>query len=90
MLHGDAHQNNIVTSAKGPFFIDPAVYYGHPEVDLAIVDFFAPVADDLFDGYRDIAPLDEGFAQRRNLWRIPYWLAMDCQAELATALRHLV
>ncbi len=56
--------------------IDPAVYYGHPEMDLAYVDFFAPVPDALFQGYQELAALAPGFAERRDLWRIPAWLAM--------------
>jgi fructosamine-3-kinase len=76
LLHGDAHQNNFLSTAKGPVLIDPAVYYGHPEMDLALVDFFAPVSDEVFEGYRELAPLDPGFVERRDLWRIPVWLAM--------------
>jgi fructosamine-3-kinase len=76
LLHGDAHQNNFLSTAQGPFMIDPSVYYGHPEMDLAYVDFFAPVSDELLRGYAEVTPLDPGFVERRDLWRIPAWLAM--------------
>ena len=76
LLHGDAHQNNFLSTAQGPVLIDPAVHYGHPEMDLAFVDFFAPVPEEFFHGYRELAPVDPGFAERRDLWRIPAWLAM--------------
>jgi protein-ribulosamine 3-kinase len=76
LLHGDAHQNNFLSTAQGPVLIDPAVYYGHPEMDLAYVDFFAPVPDELFAGYRELAPIEPGFAERRDLWLIHAWLAM--------------
>jgi fructosamine-3-kinase len=76
LLHGDAHQNNFLSTALGPVMIDPTVYYGHPEMDLAYVDFFAPVSAELFAAYQEITPLDPDFAARRNLWRIPAWLAM--------------
>jgi fructosamine-3-kinase len=76
LLHGDAHQNNFLSTAAGPVLIDPAVYYGHPEMDLAFVDFFAPVPEEVFEGYRELAPMEPGFAERRDLWRIPAWLAM--------------
>ena len=39
-------------------------------MDLALVDYFHPVPDDLFDAYREIAPVEAGFAVRRDLWRI--------------------
>jgi fructosamine-3-kinase len=37
--------------------IDVASYLGHPELDLALVDYFDPVRDDVFDAYRDIAAI---------------------------------
>jgi protein-ribulosamine 3-kinase len=76
LLHGDAHQNNFLSTAAGPYLIDPAVYYGHPEMELAYIDFFQPAPEAFFDGYREVAPIDGGFAGRRDLWRIPAWLAM--------------
>ena len=75
LLHGDAQQNNYISTELGPVVIDPAVYYGHPEVDLAQVDLFAPVPEALFDGYRDARPIDPGFWDRRDLWRVWGYLA---------------
>lgn len=82
LLHGDAHKNNFLSTAQGPVLIDTAVYYGHPEMELAYIDFFAevgffaPAPDDFYAGYQEVAPVDDGYAGRRNLWRIPAWLAM--------------
>lgn len=76
LLHGDAHQNNFLSTAQGPVLIDPAVYYGHPEIDLAYVDFFAPISEELLAGYQEVAPIDAGFGKRKALWLIHAWLAM--------------
>ncbi len=76
LLHGDAHQNNFIHTASGPTFIDPALYYGHPEMDLAFVDFFAPVPADFYAGYAEVTPIAPGFADRRPLWLLPAWLTM--------------
>jgi fructosamine-3-kinase len=76
LLHGDAQQNNFVSTAAGAVVIDPAPYFGHPEADLALVDYFQPVPDEVFDAYRDIAPVDRGFAERRELWRLHAYLAV--------------
>ncbi|MFN8443782.1 MAG: fructosamine kinase family protein [Caldilineaceae bacterium] len=76
LLHGDAQQNNYISSAQGAVVIDPAVYYGHPEIDLAYLDYFQPVPDAVFNGYRSILPIDPGFGQRRDLWRIYGYLAI--------------
>lgn len=75
LLHGDAQQNNFISTELGPVVIDPAVYYGHPEMDLAQVDLFQPVPDDVYDGYQDVRPIDPGFWERRNLWRVWGYLA---------------
>ena len=76
LLHGDAQQHNFVSTDAGAVVIDVAPYFGHPELDLALVDYFDPVPDDVFDAYRDIAPIDPGFAQRRELWRLFGYLAV--------------
>jgi fructosamine-3-kinase len=75
LLHGDAQQNNFISTAAGTFVIDPAVYYGNPEIDLALLDAFQPVPDSVFAGYQGEAPIDPGFFERRDLWRLPLYLA---------------
>ena len=76
LLHGDAQQNNFISTATGAVVIDPAVSYGHPEFDLAYLDYFQPVPDDVFDGYRDELPIAAGFSERRDLWRVYGYLAV--------------
>ncbi|MEW5872362.1 MAG: fructosamine kinase family protein [Chloroflexota bacterium] len=75
LLHGDAQQNNFISAESGVYVIDPAVYYGHPEVDLAYIDYIQPVPDEVFEGYREELPIDPGFWERRYLWRIWGYLA---------------
>jgi fructosamine-3-kinase len=70
LLHGDAQQHNFVSTDDGAVVADAAPYFGHPEIDLTLVDYFQPVPDDLFHAYREFAPIDGGFPQRRDLWRI--------------------
>jgi fructosamine-3-kinase len=68
LLHGDAQQHNFVSTDDGAVVADAAPYFGHPEIDLTLVDYFQPVPQDVFHAYRDIAPIDADFAQRRDLW----------------------
>lgn len=75
LLHGDAQQNNFISTPNGAMVIDPAVYYGNPEIDLAYVDYFQPVPNAVFDGYQDILPIEPGFQERRDLWRVAAYLA---------------
>jgi fructosamine-3-kinase len=44
-------------------------------MDLAQTDLFQPVPADVYDGYRDVRPIDPGFWERRNLWRVWGYLA---------------
>jgi fructosamine-3-kinase len=70
LLHGDPQQNNFVSIDAGAVLIDAAPYFGHPEADLALVDFFEPVPEELFDGYKEELMIDSGFSERRELWRL--------------------
>jgi hypothetical protein len=36
--------------------IDVAPYFGHPEINLALVNYFDPVPDDVFEAYQDTSP----------------------------------
>jgi len=75
LLHGDAQQNNFICTARGTYVIDPAIYYGHTEWDLALIDSWQPVPKSVFDGYANEAAIPVGFPERRDLWRIPLYLA---------------
>lgn len=76
LIHGDAQQNNFISTDAGAVVIDPAVYFGHPEMDLASIDYFQPAPDDVFDGYREELSIDPGFWERRDLWRV--WGYLGC------------
>jgi fructosamine-3-kinase len=86
LLHGDAQQNNFISTKKGAVVIDPAVYYGHAEMDLAYIDYFQEVPEDVYLGYQEEMPIDPGFGERRELWRVYGYLAaveVDGSAYLA-------
>ena len=95
LLHGDAQQNNFISTAQGTFVIDPAIYFGNPEVDLSLMDAWQPAHDNFLDGYREEMPLDPGFSERRSLWRVPLYLAAVAiegpahLGRLISALQHL-
>ena len=93
LLHGDAQQNNFISTEMGTVVIDPAIYYGNPEMDLAYIDYFQAVPEDVFDGYQDELPIDAGFSERRDLWRIWGYLAAvtvegPCHLEKLTKAVH--
>ena len=64
--------------------VDGAPYFGHPEVDLALIDYFAPVPASVFEGYREVRAIEEGFEERRELRRLHGYLAVvtvDCPSD---------
>jgi protein-ribulosamine 3-kinase len=75
LLHGDAQQNNYISTERGAMVIDPSVYFGNPEVDLAYMDYFQAAPEDVFLGYQEVMPIDPGFSERRELWRVSAYLA---------------
>jgi fructosamine-3-kinase len=76
LLHGDAQQHNFVSTPAGAALIDACPYFGHPEIDLAQLGFFQPVPAAVLDAYREVAPIDPAFADRRELWRLATYLAV--------------
>lgn len=76
LLHGDAQQNNYLSTDEGAVFVDTSPFFGHPENDLAMVEIFDPVPSDVFDAYLEVREIDQGFVQRCELWRIPIYLAI--------------
>jgi len=76
LLHGDAQRNNYVSTGEGTYVVDPALHYGHPELDLAYLDYWQPVPDDVLLAYREELPIDPGFPQRWGLWRLSPSLAV--------------
>jgi protein-ribulosamine 3-kinase len=65
LIHGDLWGGNYLFDATGnAVLIDPAVYYGHPEMDLAFSKMFGGFSANFYEGYQSIAPLEPGFGDR--------------------------
>ena len=70
-LHGDLWGGNLHTAENGePALIDPAVYGGHREVDLAMMRLFGGFGPRVFDAYAEAFPLAEGHQERVSLYQI--------------------
>ena len=66
LLHGDIWGGNVIV-ANGQLsgFIDPAVYYGHREIELAFTQMFGTFGSEFFKGYQTVTPLDPDFFKHR-------------------------
>lgn len=70
-LHGDLWTGNVhVDDAGAPVLIDPAVYGGHREVDLAMLALFGTVSPRLIGAYDEVWPLADGWRDRVALWQL--------------------
>ena len=62
LLHGDLWTGNVlVRGDRVAGFVDPAIYYGHPEIELAFTTLFGTFGATFFETYGKLAPLDREF-----------------------------
>ena len=50
--------------------IDPACYTGHREADLAMTELFGGFPPKFYEAYREAAPLQTGYKDRRDLYNL--------------------
>ena len=74
LLHGDLWSGNVLATARGPALIDPAVYRGHREVDLAMAELFGGFDAEFHAAYREAWPLAPGWPARRAAYQLWYLL----------------
>jgi fructosamine-3-kinase len=72
LIHGDVWSANVL--AKGDritAFLDPAIYYADPEIELAFISLFNSFGDTFFQRYQEIRGIRPGFfAERRDLYNL--------------------
>ncbi|NNE17658.1 MAG: phosphotransferase [Myxococcales bacterium] len=70
-LHGDLWGGNLHVDGEGqPALIDPAVYGGHREIDLAMMRLFGGFGERVFAAYAEARPLGPGAAERIALYQL--------------------
>jgi fructosamine-3-kinase len=76
LLHGDLWSGNYFPDSSGaPVLIDPAVYRGEGEVDLAMMELFGSFPTGFLDGYQAVRPIPADYeAYRRDLYQLYYLL----------------
>ncbi|TVR89219.1 MAG: fructosamine kinase family protein [Spirochaetaceae bacterium] len=75
LLHGDFWGGNFLCDTNGaPVILDPAVYYGHREADLAMAKCFGGFSPRFFDAYNEAYPLVPGYRERVDLYNLYHML----------------
>ncbi|MGI9544357.1 MAG: fructosamine kinase family protein [Cyclobacteriaceae bacterium] len=71
LLHGDLWSGNVMVGNEGwVCLVDPAVYYGHREMELAFTQLFGGFDPLFYKAYEEAAPLAPKFEQRVDLYNL--------------------
>ena len=72
LLHGDAWTTNVLAAdGKISAFLDPAIYYGHTEIELAFITLFGTFGEPFFKRYGELRPIAPGFFElRRDIYNL--------------------
>jgi fructosamine-3-kinase len=75
LIHGDLWSGNITSDRYGnPAIIDPAVYYGWAEADLAMMTLFGSYPKEFIISYQEVRELDAGFQERYPIYNLYHLL----------------
>lgn len=71
LLHGDLWGGNYFFDIQGRAAIyDPAVYFGHREIELAFTHMFGGFSSGFYRAYEEAWPLSPGFENRKDIYNL--------------------
>ena len=72
LIHGDVWTTNVLArEGRIAGFLDPAIYYAHPEIELAFTTLFGTFREPFFRRYQELRPIAMGFfEERRDLYNL--------------------
>jgi fructosamine-3-kinase len=71
LLHGDLWSGNYHFDQNGrPVILDPAVYYGHREIEIAYTRLFGGFSAEFYSAYQNAFPLEPNFGERTDIYNI--------------------
>ncbi|MDE6664169.1 MAG: fructosamine kinase family protein [Lachnospiraceae bacterium] len=75
LLHGDLWSGNVIAGNDGrAWLIDPAVYVGHAEADIAMTELFGGFPRAFYDAYKESGLLQPEYGRRRDLYNLYHLL----------------
>ena len=74
LLHGDLWSGNVLFDNKGTWLIDPAIYYGDAEVDVAMTKMFGGFTQDFYRAYDEVNPLSKVFEKKTIIYNLYHYL----------------
>ena len=71
LLHGDLWGGNYMISSEGTASVfDPAIYYGHREMDIGMTKLFGGFDKRFYDAYQEIYPMESNWNQRLRVTQL--------------------
>jgi fructosamine-3-kinase len=71
LLHGDLWSGNFMCAANGKAALyDPAVYYGHREMDIGMTKLFGGFDQQFYEAYNATYPMENGWEERVPLTQL--------------------
>ena len=78
LLHGDLWNGNVaavaVDNKTTVAIFDPATYYGHREIDIALTRLFGGFPSTFYESYQEVYPLQTSWQQRLPLFQLSHLL----------------
>ena len=76
LLHGDLWSGNILFCTKDnlPYLIDPAIYYGHWEADLAMTKLFGAFPPSFYKSYCSVQAYGPDWEKREKIYKLYHLL----------------
>ncbi len=67
LVHGDVWRGNVLANGNRiSAFLDPAIYYADPEIELAFISMFNSFGTAFFERYAEIRPISAAFFETRH------------------------
>lgn len=68
LIHGDLWNGNYMCGKAGrPVLIDPAVTFGHRLMDIAMTKLFGGFANEMYEAYEEVYPLQKNWREAINV-----------------------
>lgn len=74
LLHGDLWSGNALFDDHGPWLIDPAVYYGDREADIAMTELFGGFSQAFYQAYDSVLPRTSVYETKRDIYNLYHTL----------------
>lgn len=69
-LHGDLWSGNYLSTQNGILLIDPAIYFGHNEMDFAMMELFGGFPKITFQAYHEVKPIEKNLHERIMIYQL--------------------